>query len=271
MMAWWYAPFCCRRLVAIVLAGAGHASRLGLDPCDVYGVTARCGSLRVPENRAEPEGRKISLNVVVIPAKERPARPDAFTWLAGGPGVAATTMASSALSLWRGVHAHHDIVLVDQRGTGGSNALECPPAGRSVGRRPSRLRPVVPSDLAGDYTQYGTLTAADDLEAVRVALGYRSLDVYGTSYGATAAQAYLNRYPHSVRTVVLDGGTLLGIPFYSRFAGNGERALDALAVRCRAAAACAAAYPHWRADLARLIRAWNAKPIRPAGRREDRR
>jgi pimeloyl-ACP methyl ester carboxylesterase len=249
-------------LVAIVLAGSGHASRLSLDPCTVNGVTARCGLLRVAENRAEPEGRKIWLNVVVIPARERPARPDAFTWLAGGPGDAATNMASSALSFWGEVHAHHDIVLVDQRGTGGSNALECPRTRTlgSVGALRAYVRSCL-SNLAGDYAQYGTLTAVDDLEAVRIALGYRSFDVYGTSYGATAAQAYLNRYPHSVRTVVLDDGTLLGIPFYSRFAGNGARALDAVAARCRAAAACAAAYPNWRADLGRLIRAWSSKPV----------
>ena len=263
--------FLLSSVVAMLLAGPVRASGLGLDRCDVQGVTALCGSVRVAENRAEPDGRKISLSVLVIPAKNRPARRDAFTWLAGGPGVPATTTAASALSLWDGVHAHHDIVLVDQRGTGHSNALECPTI-RALGSVDA-LREYVRSclrNLAGDFTQYGTLTAADDLEAVRIALGYRSFDVYGTSYGATAAQAYLNRYPHSVRTVVLDGGTLLGIPFYSRFAGNGERALDGLAARCRAAAACAAAYPHWRADLARLISSWNAKPASlPGGGKID--
>ena len=52
----------------------------------------------------------------------------------------------------------------------------------------------------------------DDLEAVRQALGYGKLNLYGISYGATAAQVFLRRHPGSVRTVVLDGATLLDVP-----------------------------------------------------------
>ena len=82
------------------------------------------------------------------------------------------------------------------------------------------------ASLNGDSTQYGTAAAADDLEAVRAALGYRSLDLYGVSYGATLAQVYLARHPRSVRTVALDGATLLDVSFLGRFAVNGQRALD---------------------------------------------
>ena len=76
------------------------------------------------------------------------------------------------------------------------------------------------ASIDGDPTQYGTAAAADDLEAVRVALGHRRLNVYGTSYGATLAQVYLARHPRSVGTLVLDGGTLLDIPFFGRFAAG---------------------------------------------------
>jgi TAP-like protein len=62
-------------------------------------------------------------------------------------------------------------------------------------------------------------------------------------------------------TVILDGGTLLDIPFYSRFAVNGERALADIARRCAAERACARAFPRWRAQLASLIRIWNAHPV----------
>jgi pimeloyl-ACP methyl ester carboxylesterase len=202
-------------------------------------VAARCGTVTVPENREVAHGRQIALRVVVIPALEKPARRDAFTYLAGGPGGEATALAPLAISLWPGVHVHHDILLVDQRGTAGS--------------RPKN--PIL----------YGTTSAADDLESVRVALGYRSLDLYGSSYGATLAQAFLIRHPRSVRTMVLDGGTLVSIPFYSRFAANGERALDAIAARCHDQAACNSAYPAWRAQLTELIRRWNRRPVRIPG------
>src|SRR6185295_3121420 len=118
--------------------------------------------------------------------------------------------------------------------------------------------------LDGDPTQYGTAAAADNLDAVRAALGYRQLDVYGTSYGATLAQVYLARHPGSVRTIVLDGGTLLDIPFFDRFAVNGQRALDRVARRCAAERACARSFPGWLSQLRSLIASWNAQPRRLA-------
>jgi len=227
------------RLLLAALAALALPSHT-FHHCTLGEVDARCGRVAVPENPWRPHGRLIDLDVVVIPALRQPARPDAFTYLAGGPGEAATALAPAVTSLWPAIHVRHDILLVDQRGTPGS-------------------RP-------GDPILYGTMNAADDLEAVRVALGYRSLDLYGSSYGATLAQAFLISHPRSVRTIVLDGGTLVSIPFYSRFAANGERALDAIAARCRDEPACNAAYPRWRAELSALIRRWNEAPVhRPGG------
>ena len=143
----------------------------GREPCVVQGIDARCGTFVVPENRAEPNGRTIGLHVVVLPAFSKPARKDAVTWLAGGPGDAATEQAVNQGWQSSTLRTNRDFLLVDQRGTGGSN-----PQG-------------------GDVTQYGTRMAMDDLDAVRAALGYRQLDVIGSSYGATAAQVYLKLHP----------------------------------------------------------------------------
>ena len=166
----------------------------------------------------------------------KPVRKDAVTYLAGGPGDAATEQAvdqgwqSSALNLYR------DILLVDQRGTGGSN-----PHG-------------------GDVTQYGTRMAMDDLDAVRAALGYRQLDVIGSSYGATAAQVYLKLHPSSVRTLILMGGTAIDIPFFGRYAVNAQRALDQLARLCASDPGCRKAFPGWERQFGELVRTWNAHP-----------
>jgi pimeloyl-ACP methyl ester carboxylesterase len=208
------------------------------EPCVVQGVDARCGTFVVPENRAEPNGRTIGLNVVVLPALVEPAREDAITWLAGGPGDAATEQAlaqgwqSSALRTTR------DLLLVDQRGTGGSK----PPHG-------------------ADVTQYGTRMAMDDLDAVRAALGYRHLDVYGGSYGATAAQVYAKLHPSSVRTLILSGATALDVPFFGRYAVNAQRALDQLVQFCASQAPCREAFPHWERQFGELVKAWNAHPV----------
>ena len=205
-------------------------------PCVVRGIDARCGTFTVPEDRAKPNGRTIGLSVLVLPASFKPVRKDAVTYLAGGPGDAATEQAVDQGWQSSGLNLYRDIVLVDQRGTGGSN-----PHG-------------------GDVTQYGTRMAMDDLDAVRAALGYGQLDVIGSSYGATAAQVYLKLHPSSVRTLVLMGGTAIDIPFFDRYAVNAQRALDQLARLCASDPGCRKSFPGWERRFGELVKAWNAHP-----------
>jgi pimeloyl-ACP methyl ester carboxylesterase len=207
------------------------------EPCVVEGIDARCGTFVVPENRTKPDGRTIGLHVVVLPASVEPARRDAVTYLAGGPGDAATEQAIDQGWQSSALHTHRDILLVDQRGTGGS------------------------SPDGGDVTQYGTRMAMDDLEAVRAALGYRRLDVIGSSYGATAAQVYLKLHPSSVRTLVLMGATAIDVPFFGRYAVNAQRALDQLAALCASDPACGQAFPGWERQFGELVNAWNTHPV----------
>ena len=148
---------------------------------------------------------------------------------------------------------------------GGSNRLECPPP-KAVRTKDDARRYVESClrSLHGDQMQYGTRAAVDDLEAVRRALGYRQLDVYGASYGATVAQMYLARYPRSTRTVVLDGATAVDVPFFGRFAANAQRALADVAARCSADRYCTKAFPGWRAAFTRLVRRWDTTPEQTA-------
>ena len=129
------------------------------------------------------------------------------------------------------------MLLVDQRGTGGSN-----PHG-------------------GDVTQYGTRMAMDDLDAVRAALGYRQLDVIGSSYGATAAQVYVRLHPSSARTLILMGGTAIDIPFFGRYAANAQHALDQLARLCASDPGCRKAFPDWERRFGQLVQQWNAHAV----------
>jgi pimeloyl-ACP methyl ester carboxylesterase len=206
------------------------------EPCVVQGIDARCGTFVVPENRTKPNGHTIGLQVVVLPAFSRPARADAITYLAGGPGAAATDEAANLSRQLSVLHLYRDILLVDQRGTGRS------------------------SPDGGDVTQYGTRMAMDDLDAVRAALGYRQLDVVGSSYGATAAQIYLKLHPSSVRTLVLSGATAIDVPFFDRYAVNAQRALDQLANLCASDPGCRNAFPGWERQFGELVKAWNAEP-----------
>ena len=171
----------------------------------MQGIDARCGTFVVPENRAKPNGHTIGLDVVVLPASYKPVRKDAVTYLAGGPGAPRPSEAANLSQELSLLNTNRDILLVDQRGTGRSK------------RHHARV------------TQYGTRMAMDDLDAVRAALGYRQLDVIGSSYGATAAQVYLTLHPASVHTLILAGGTAIDVPFFGRYAVNAQRALDQLA------------------------------------------
>src|SRR5581483_9852043 len=109
-------------------------------------------------------------------------------------------------------------------------------------------------------TQYGTRMAVDDLDAVRAALGYRQLDVIGSSYGATAAQVFAALHPRSVHALILAGGTAIDVPFFARYALNAQRALDQLARFCRSEPECRKAFPNWEAQFGALVKQWNLHP-----------
>jgi pimeloyl-ACP methyl ester carboxylesterase len=257
-----------RRLVAIAavaLAVAPSASaKLPLRPCFVSGANGLCGRLAVPENRARPQGRKIALRVMVLQAVLPHPRPDPLFYLIGGPGLPATYDAQAMQRTFATVNQDHDIVLVDQRGTGASNALACPkpPAFETRKQAVAWVRSCTSAArLGGDARRYGTVDAADDLEAVRKALGYGKIDLYGVSYGTVVEQVFMNRHPRSVRAVVLDGSTLIDIPVWERFGSNGQLALDRIAKRCAAEPGCAKAFPRWEDGLPRLLAHLDAKPL----------
>jgi pimeloyl-ACP methyl ester carboxylesterase len=115
--------------------------------------------------------------------------------------------------------------------------------------------------VTADVTHYRTIDAVDDLEAVRRALGYGAIDVYGGSYGATLAQVYLRRYPASIRTLVLDGATLLDVRVFERWSTSGQRALVLLDRRCRATDYCRKAFPHWFERFPALLARLAQKPV----------
>jgi len=209
-------------LAVIIPAGAATTHELPLHGCTLPGGTkALCVRLGVPENRAQPGGRSISLRVAVVPARERPRQPDPLVYVTGGPGGSAVDGAAGMMPVFEGINAHRDIVLVDQRGTGGSNALECPmPRGPVDTER--AVRAYISACLGGleaDPRQYTTIPAMDDLAAVMKALGYKRVNLYGVSYGATAAQYVLARHPRLVRTAILDGATLLEPQLFHLAAG----------------------------------------------------
>ena len=230
-----------------------------MTPCPIAYLAAVCGHLTVAENPDEPSGRSIPIRVMVIPARSTQPAPDPVFFLAGGPGGSATESFTWTTSTFSRLNAVHDFVLVDQRGTGGSNRMVAPEppdlAGLDESARDAAAREWVDNvlaDLGGDPRFYTTSLAMEDVDAVRAALGYDQINLYGPSYGATAAQYYVRQHEEHVRAVVLDGGTLLDVPIFERMAVSSQRALDILFERCANDAACHTAYPEIAAEFAAI-------------------
>lgn len=217
---------------------AQDAGSLPLSPCRLehpYGlgsVAARCGQLAVPENPDDPSGRSIALAVAVVPAVSARARPDPLFLLAGGPGQGARDGYVPILGALAGVRRDRDLVLVDQRGTGQSNPMNCdfPEEALVPEVEPETFRRMASDCLAklpGDPRYYTTSVAVRDLDAVRAALGYDRINLYGGSYGTRVAQHYLRRYPQRTRTVILDGTVNPSLALGPSMALDAENALRA--------------------------------------------
>lgn len=240
------------------------AARLPLAECRLQhpnrlqSVEARCGKLAVPENPADPRSGNILLHVAVVPALNRRAASDPLFVLAGGPGQAATDFYVSLAAAFARIQRDRDIVLLDQRGTGGSQALDCdyPEDEELADLGPEQIRAETRrclEALAGRPAYYTTSLAVRDLDAVRRALGYGRINLYGISYGTRVAQHYLRRFPHHTRSMILDGvlppQQILGTDS-SLIA---ERALERIFARCQAEAACAGAFGNPQARFRELL------------------
>ncbi len=226
-------------------------------------VNARCGSLTVPENPDAPEGRHLDLNVAVVPAISRNPQPDPLFILVGGPGQAAVELYPALAQSFRRVREDRDIVLVDQRGTGESDPLECElPEEEDVDTEAviAALQ-ACPETLDADPRFYTTEIAMGDLDAVREALGYSTLNLYGVSYGTRAALTYLRLFPDRVRTVVLDAVVSPDYRLYLNTAEDADRALEFLFARCEADAACREAFPTLRENFAALLARLEEAPV----------
>lgn len=235
--------------------------------CHLPGVTdaLRCMTLDVPLDHAKPAGAKLKLHVAVAPAHRQGTRSDPLFVLAGGPGQAGSEVVQMLTLAFNRVRATRDIVFIDQRGTGLSGRLECKSGldedvQLSDDEVDAELRRCIKASKA-PFAAYTTANAARDIEAVRRALGYGKINLWGGSYGTRLGQVYARAYPASVRALVLDG---VAAPEQVIPAGgrDGQAALDRLFEQCANDAACRAAYPTLRADFAALVAKLDAAPLK---------
>jgi pimeloyl-ACP methyl ester carboxylesterase len=232
-----------------------------------------CGTITVFEDRDSGTGRTIDLNVMVIPAIDSVSRPDPIFFLAGGPGQAATDVGPSFFASLRDLRIERDIVLVDQRGTGKSNSLACEiEAETNLESLSADIEELIRLSieqvrecLAGfdaDPRLYTTPVAMDDLNEVREKLGYRSINLYGGSYGTRAALVYMRRHGDSVRSAVLDSVAPMTMSIPLNVAIDAQSAFDTLLADCRRDERCAAAFPELESHFNELLTRLDKEPLR---------
>ncbi|HLW75248.1 MAG TPA: alpha/beta fold hydrolase [Gammaproteobacteria bacterium] len=245
-----------RETPAAVTAPVFSDCQIGGGDSPVH-LQARCTSLTVAEDRAHPEERKIHLRVALLKARASEASPDPLVFIAGGPGQASTEAFVQEAEAFDRIRGTHDILLVDQRGTGGSNRLDCPapPPGEDANGSDADIAKAAADclkQLPGDPRFYTTSVAVEDLDAVRAALGYTALDLYGISYGTRVALQYLREFPAHTRSVVLDGVVPADLALGPGVSLDAQRALGLIFHRCGEDAACRQAFPNPDMDFARL-------------------
>jgi pimeloyl-ACP methyl ester carboxylesterase len=203
----------------IALAGAPAAEfgRLTLHRC---GNVAWCGRLPRALDPSGAVAGTIAVYFEYYPHSGVGPATGTLVATEGGPGYGATDSRDQYLALFAPLRADHDVLIMDNRGTGRSGALDCPrlqnaptrtvsdigDCGRSLGRR---------------APLYSTTLAADDLAALLDALAIARIDLYGNSYGSYFAQVFALRHSGRVRSLVLDGADALGgpdFPWYPHYA-----------------------------------------------------
>ncbi len=228
-----------------------------------------CGTISVFEDRATRNGRKIDLNIMVIPAISS-SQPDPIFFLAGGPGQSAVDVGPFLFSHLHRLRAERDIVLVDQRGTGNSNSLACEletsafeqinlSVAAATEMQIENLKKCL-SEYEANVALYTTPIAMDDLNEVREVLGYKKINLLGISYGTRAGLVYIRRHQDTVRSAVLDAVAPLTMAIPKNVAADAQAAFERLLSDCKKQPGCKETYPHLKEHFRLLVEGLEQNP-----------
>ena len=268
-------------ITALLCAGGGvwaqedsPSADLKLTACFIgaeasgISVAAQCGALTVPENRDNPDGRQIDLNVAVVNSDVENPKSDAVVLLAGGPGQGAVdTFAVMARNLSQ-LLPKRRIVMVDQRGTGESHPLRCDFEMDEFmdvtdWRSPELVQWMKDchASLDADTRYYTTSIAIEDLESVRKALDIEQWNLYGGSYGTRKGLTYMKLYPEAIRTAVLDGVMPQQEAMASSHEANLQNTLKNVFRLCRADETCSERFGDAEQQMWTFLQSLDEQPI----------
>jgi len=248
---------------------AGIGTEIEWKACRFPGIPTdvQCGSLNRALDPAAPNGLRIEVRLVVLPALSRRKLPDPVFVVAGGPGQSAIAVMPQAVGLLSRLNSRRDLVFVDQRGTGQSAPLRCPnPLRDSLGAqsdpdrqvdlylacrdRLARLEYVQSVDNLRYFT---TPLAVQDLDAVRQALQAERINLVGSSYGTRVILEYQRQFPQRARRSVLDGVAPADMALPFSVATDAQASFEALMALCAPGSACHRSHPSLRQDWDGLL------------------
>lgn len=239
------------------------------SPMSPDSIEAQCARFVVPEDRSQPNGRKVELNIAWLPAtSDADQAPDPVFFLAGGPGQAAVETYPMMDPVFKEVRKHRDVILVDQRGTGKSNLLACKMDDADDSSTPDLIaaqaaaaKCVAELSAKADLRHYTTSDAIADLDAVREAIGAAQINLVGVSYGTRVAQQYAMHHPNTTRSIVLDSVVPNTLQLGNIFARNLDDALALQFALCSKAPACKGKLGDPRVELDQLLTRLRASPV----------
>ena len=243
------------------------------------GAIVECGYLVVPQDRDEPDGRKVRLHVAVFRAQSDNPRADPIVYLEGGPG--GEPLEAIDLTFeerFEPFTAERDLIIFDQRGTGFSEpSLACQPyrdlsfellddilePDEGLRLEYTALEECRDSFLSDgiDLSDYHSAASAADVADLRRALGYDEWNLYGISYGTRLALTVMRDHPDGVRSVLLDSVYPPEIDGVVQIPASADRAFRELFDGCAADVACSEAYPDLETRFYALVDRLDAAPI----------
>jgi pimeloyl-ACP methyl ester carboxylesterase len=246
-------------------AGAGQArAAVGLTPCPgKSGV--ECGTVAVPLDRTGATPGTVNLHVEVLPASGNPN--GVMFLIAGGPGQGS----AGSFDLGPGFNRQlmqfmfpgYTLVAFDNRGTGQSGVINCPALQRATSGTAEQFASLAAACAAIIGPQrvfYSTRDHADDMDAVRAALGFDKIGLYGVSYGTKLALAYALGYPTHVARIALD--SVVPPEFPDPFDQNVLSEMPGTLARFCADKVCAGATSDYAGDVVTLANRIETKPLR---------
>jgi pimeloyl-ACP methyl ester carboxylesterase len=218
------------------VSGSLAVGSLELAPC--RGVPAYCGSLDRPLDPTGTVTGRIAIHFEYYPHSAAGKSSGLLVATEGGPGYPATESRDEYLALFAPLRARRDVLIMDNRGTGQSGAVDCHALQTAV-KWTVELMGACGESLGARAPLYGTAYAADDLAAILRSLGAGPIDLYGNSYGTYFEQVYAVRHPDTLRSLVLDGAYPLNGPDYPWYPTYAPAMRDKFDIACRRAAPCA--------------------------------